>query len=417
MANKTTGNLAQLSLNIDQITPEFLATIARAGQPILWGGVGVGKTDVCTVFATNMTKRARATDASHPGYEFSSVILSQIPPEDIGGLPIVDREERRCYTTRPAFMGDPDQRYILLFDEYNRAPQGHRNAVLQFLLTKKIHGHAMHPESIILIAANASKHDVVGLQRISYADRNRLIHINIETNFDVWSKWAAAHNVHPIVLGFLGNSPEKLVTEPTDAPNEAFATPRSWTVASKLLESEYFIVENNGGYDTVRQTRDQLAVALNGTIGATSAELLSYIDVVSKLPSPQQILDDKFMPKDFGQQYAAIAMVTSWLSRKKLEADPNAPQDASKVKVVPTHFNDQTWLQFCDLVDKYRDEGRAELRACGVRLLFRGLGFLYPNQPESEKNPIVVEHYCGKKGSKGELRLRDLLKEVVNYIR
>lgn len=415
--SKTTGNLAQLSLFIDTVTPAFLSTVCAAGTPMLWGGVGIGKTDVGTDFAVHLTRKAKAADPTHPGYEFRSVILSQIPPEDIGGLPIVDKDKRQCFTTRPAFMGDENTRYVILFDEYNRAPQGHRNAVLQFLLTRQIHGHKLHPETVLLLAGNASKHDVVGLQRISYADRNRIIHLNIETNYDVWSKWAARNGVHPVVLGFLGNSPEKLQTEPTDAPNEAFATPRSWVVASKILSQDYFLTENNGSYDINRQAKDQLSVVLNGTVGAVSAELMTYIEVVSKLPSPQQILDQKFFPKDFGQQYATIATVTSWLSRKTLQADPAHPEDQSKVKVVPKHFNEETWIQFCDLVEKYREEGRAELRACGVRLLFRGLGFLYPNQPESEKNPIVVEHYCGKKGSKGEQKLRELLKEVVQYIR
>lgn len=423
----TTGNLAQLNLRIDECTPEFLLALVGAGnKPILWGQVGIGKTDVGTELAVLLTKMARAKDPNHPGYEFRSKVVANLPPEDITGLPIIDRESRTTVSTRPDFMGKPGVRYVLLLDEFNRAPAAYRNSLLSFVLSGKLGDHEMHPDSVILLAGNAGSHDVVGLQRLGYADRNRLIHVNIVNTFDSWSKWASTHKIHPVVLGFLGTNEARLYTDPTEASNEAFATPRSWAAASKLLDNPYFLREHEGAFNiSSPERRNQLAVALNGTVGAVAAELMVYLEVVSRLPNPQRILDEAWFPKegddigggnkaDFGVQYASMATVCSWLSRKRIDTSDAKPENH---KASPLNFNEERWLKFVELCRKYEAAGRGELRACAIKLLFRGLGYLFPNRQGDETNPTVAESFCGEKGSKGHKAVRDLYKEIISYLK
>jgi hypothetical protein len=429
-----------MELGIDQVTPEFVYAMHQAGtRMILWGGVGIGKTDICSALAKHMTQLAKATDPDHSGWELRDKVVSHMPPEEISGLQIVDREKRQSFATRPAFMGDADKRYVLLLDEYTRAPQSYRNTLLQFLLSGAMGEHKMHKDSVIILASNSSADDITGLHRLSYADRSRIVHINVHTNFDIWSRWAAKKGVHPFVVGYLGNNSDKLETEPTEASNEAFACPRTWKMVSDILWSPYFLTENTvqvrqGNENVARGTgqfvinpgtRVQLQVAVNGAIGSVAAELFAYMETLANLPSPQEILDKKWFPeKDFGLQYAAIASTAGWLSRKTLKQSKTGSNDEADLVVVPTNLTNSTFMKYVDFIDTVKKSGRADMRLMAVRLLFKGLGFYYPNRPWNQANPTVLDHYIGEGKSREERLksepyrvLRALIDEFIQYYR
>ena len=64
---------------------------------------------------------------------------------------------------------------------------------------------------------------------------NRLLHIEILSDFDSWYEWALQHKIDKRILGYLAFDNSRLNVEP-DIEELAFPTPRSWEFVSKLLQ-------------------------------------------------------------------------------------------------------------------------------------------------------------------------------------
>ena len=67
---------------------------------------------------------------------------------------------------------------------------------------------------------------------------NRFIHLELAVNFDDWFQWAVDNKEHRDVVGFLQFSKKDLYDFDPRASSRAFATPRSWSFVSELLEDD-----------------------------------------------------------------------------------------------------------------------------------------------------------------------------------
>ena len=66
---------------------------------------------------------------------------------------------------------------------------------------------------------------------------NRLLHFDIEEDFDEWKKWAIRNGINAKVVGFLTFKPTSLMYFDTGSDSLAFPTPRSWEMVSNLLNT------------------------------------------------------------------------------------------------------------------------------------------------------------------------------------
>jgi len=72
---------------------------------------------------------------------------------------------------------------------------------------------------------------------MSTALRNRFTHINFEYNLDDWLKWAQDEGINPYIIAFLTwRGGELLFNFKPESTDKAFATPRSWMFASRILQ-------------------------------------------------------------------------------------------------------------------------------------------------------------------------------------
>lgn len=114
--------------------------IMQAGEvPLLVGHFGVGKTDIARQIA------------SETGRNLIILILSQMEPGDLIGLPA--KENDKTVFLRPDWWPE-NGKSIILLDEINRAHRSIRNAIMQLVIDKRIHNHILPEDTWIMATMN-----------------------------------------------------------------------------------------------------------------------------------------------------------------------------------------------------------------------------------------------------------------------
>ncbi|MDM7321650.1 MAG: MoxR family ATPase [Fervidobacterium sp.] len=117
---------------------DFLKAVWNSGETIvLVGHAGVGKTTIVKQVAQEL------------GYKVHVVILSQLEPGDLMGVPV--QVNGKTVFSRPEWLPD-EPKSVLFLDELNRAPLYVKQAILQLVLEKQIGPHKL-PEDCVIIAA------------------------------------------------------------------------------------------------------------------------------------------------------------------------------------------------------------------------------------------------------------------------
>lgn len=187
---------------------------------------------------------------------------------------------------------------IMFLDELTSAPPLQQASAYQLTLDRRI-GEYEVPEGFYIIAAGNNLTDRAVVYPMSTALRNRFTHINFEYNLDDWLRWAGDNQINPYIIAFLTwRGGELLFNFKPEATDKAFATPRSWEFASRVLSR----------FDPSIQRE-----MLDGTIGAgAAAEFLGFLRLQEQIPSIQEIFAGKdIIPKDIGLKYALISALVS----------------------------------------------------------------------------------------------------------
>jgi hypothetical protein len=109
---------------------------------------------------------------------------------------------------------------------------------------------------------------------------NRLVHVEMRSDFDDWQKWAINHQIHTDVVGFLSHHKQKLYNFDPKSQDKAFATPRSWVFVSQLLS------------DDIPESMNTSLVA--GTVGeGIATEFAAHRKVAAKMPKAEDVLNGK----------------------------------------------------------------------------------------------------------------------------
>lgn len=262
---------------------------------LLEGDPGIGKTSY-------IYSLARTLDM-HP----EVVIASLREPADFLGLPVLQGDTVSmappAWARRLAdLQGRPG---LLVLDEITTAPPAVQAALLRVVLERVV-GDLPLPESVRIIAI-ANPADQAGGWELSLPLANRFFHIKAAApDPAAWarglqSNWEGTEEIDlppqvqahvskakALVGGFLSTRPSLLLQVPkvNSAEQAAWASPRSWDSASRLLARVLDHGEDNG----------LMAVALDGTVGPGPAkEFLSWIKSLD-LPTPEEILKN---PKAF----------------------------------------------------------------------------------------------------------------------
>jgi hypothetical protein len=103
------------------------------------------------------------------------------------------------------------------------------------------------------------------------------VHLEVEPDLDDWKVWALSSGIDTRIVSFLNYRPGLLFAFDANSSEQAFASPRTWEYASKLLQSGL--------------AGEELRVALAGTVGeGPCMELWAFLEQLRELPSVDEIL-------------------------------------------------------------------------------------------------------------------------------
>jgi len=242
---------------------------------MLWAGPGIGKSDLVASIADEI-----------PNSTLIDVRLPLWEPTDIKGIPFFNSDSKTMDWASPSELPSEEfaKQYntvILFLDELNGAAPSVQAAAYQLILNRRVGTYKL-PDNVVVVAAGNRESDRGVAYRMPKPLANRFVHYEVRVDFDDWQQWAISNGIHPDVVGYLTFSKRDLYHFDPVAPDRSFATPRSWTFVSELLEgSDMF-------------SHEEITDMVSGAIGEGIAlKFNAHRKVSSQLPDPTLILKGK----------------------------------------------------------------------------------------------------------------------------
>lgn len=247
----------------------------KAKRPVfLWGPPGIGKSEVVTDLAHEL------------GGKVYDLRMSQMEPTDLRGIPFFNKETVTMEWAQPVDLPSEEEasKYpivVLFLDEMNSAPPAVQASGYQLILNRRV-GNYKLPDNVVIVAAGNRDGDKGVTYRMPLPLANRFVHLEMRCDFASWQDWAINKGIHKDVVGYLTFAKQDLYEFNARSSSRAFATPRSWTFVSDLLDDEANVDE------------DTLQNLISGSVGSGLAiKFGAHRRFASKMPNPADILAGK----------------------------------------------------------------------------------------------------------------------------
>ena len=256
----------------------------------LWGPPGIGKSEL----VENITREL--------GGHMIDLRLGQMEPTDIRGIPFYNKDSGKMDWAPPVELPDEElaSQYpivVLFLDELNSAAPSVQSAAYQLILNRRI-GKFRLPDNVVMVAAGNRESDKGVTYRMPTPLANRFIHQEMKVDFPSWQEWAVMHKIHKDVVGYLSFAKQDLYDFDAKSASRAFATPRSWSFVSELLDDEC--------------DNDTLTNLIAGTVGeGLAVKFMAHRKVASKMPNPLDILKGKVKDLNVKEVSAMYSLVIS----------------------------------------------------------------------------------------------------------
>ena len=269
---------------LKEILENYLDADATINYAIkIVGHPGIGKSDI-----------VRQT-AKKKNFLFIDTRLAFKENIDLGGYPVPDHDAQKMIYYRPGFI-PPDQvpeghdGILWFLDEANRAHPTVIQTLFQ-IITEKICGeHQLADRTFIVLAGNLGETDGTTITRFDDAALDgRLAVFHLKPDAENWLRWAHREKIHPSIMRYISQYPERLWNEVHIHPN-----PRGWHQVSQALKLSYDIY-----------THDELAAFLSSTASASLEKMISALigrvasdDFVLQLTTPRQLTTKAILDGD-----------------------------------------------------------------------------------------------------------------------
>ena len=257
----------------------------------LWGPPGIGKSEL----VEGITRELDGL--------MIDLRLGQMEPTDIRGIPYYNKDKGVMDWAPPVELPDEAtaSQYpivVLFLDELNSAPPSVQSAAYQLILNRRI-GKYHLPKNVVMVAAGNRESDKGVTYRMPTPLANRFLHQEMKVDFASYQEWAVKNKIHKDVVGYLSFAKQDLYDFDAKSASRAFATPRTWTFVSQLLEDE------DGDNDT-------LTNLIAGTVGeGLAVKFMAHRKVSSKMPNPADVLSGKVKDLNVKEVSAMYSLVIS----------------------------------------------------------------------------------------------------------
>jgi hypothetical protein len=189
----------------------------------------------------------------------------------------------------------------------NSAAPAVQAAAYQLILNRRV-GTYVLPDNVLIVAAGNRDADKGVTYRMPAPLANRFVHLELKVDFDDWFQWATENKIHTDVVGYLTFSKKDLYDFDPKSPSRSFATPRSWSFVSELLEDD----------DDENTTTD----LVSGSVGeGLAVKFMAHRKMASKLPNPSEILKGKVTELETKEISAMYSLTVSLCYELKEASD------------------------------------------------------------------------------------------------
>jgi len=277
----------------------------------LWGPPGIGKSDI-----------VRQVGETFSNSHLIDIRLSLWDPTDIKGIPYFDSNNVKMAWGAPSELPDEEMaaqydNIVLFLDEMNSAAPAVQAAAYQLILNRRVGTYKL-PDNVIIVAAGNRESDKGVTYRMPAPLANRFIHLELAVNFDDWFNWSVDNNQHTDVVGYLTFAKKDLYDFDPKSASRSFATPRSWSFVSELLED-----------DLDESTTTDLVA---GTVGeGLAVKFMAHRKVAASMPNPTDILAGKVKELKTKEISAMYSLTVSLCYELKEASDKNDKKFDDKV--------------------------------------------------------------------------------------
>lgn len=292
----------ELAVKPSQATNIVLRAVESNRPIFMWGPPGIGKSELVENIAYEQI----------PGNNLLiDLRLALMEPTDLRGYPFRNPETNTMEWAPPTDLPSAElaaqyDNVILFLDELNSAPPSVQAAAYQLILNRRI-GQYVLPSNVQIVAAGNRETDRGVTYRMPAPLANRFRHVNMEVCFDDWKTWAMVNEVHEDVVGYLSYAKQDLFDFDPKINSQAFATPRSWTYVSEILQ--------NPAFDAAPAFEQKAEVA--GAIGeGIATKFMEHRRVAADLPNPEEILNGNVkklserMSSEISAKYSLVVGLT-----------------------------------------------------------------------------------------------------------
>jgi len=286
--SQLTDNLTVTSV---QTKKALVKAFAKKRPAFLWGPPGIGKSELVAEICNDM------------GGHMIDLRMAQMEPTDIRGIPFFNKELGVMDWAPPIELPSEElaSQYpivVLFLDEMNSAMPAVQAAGYQLILNGRV-GKYVLPENVVIVAAGNRDSDKGVTYRMPMPLANRFLHLEMRPDFASWQTWAVLNDIHQDVIGYLSFAKQDLYDFDAKSSSRAFATPRTWTFVSQLLE------EDDCDADTLYNL-------VAGTVGeGLATKFMAHRKIASKMPNPSDILSGKVKDLDVTEISAMYSLTIS----------------------------------------------------------------------------------------------------------
>jgi hypothetical protein len=344
-----------------QARKSLLSAFKRQRPLFLWGPPGIGKSELVADITEEL------------GGYMIDLRLGQMEPTDIRGIPFYNKDLGKMDWAPPIELPDEELAgqypvVVLFLDELNSAAPSVQAAAYQLILNRRI-GKYHLPKNVVMVAAGNRESDKGVTYRMPTPLANRFIHQEMKVDFASYQEWAVNNNIHKDVVGYLSFSKQDLYDFDAKSASRAFATPRTWTFVSELLQDD-------------TSDDDTLMNMIAGTVGeGLAVKFMAHRKIAGRMPRPEDILSGKEKELNVKEVSAMYSLVISMCYELK---------GAVERKVSDKQFHEMADNFFAYMMKNFE----TELVVMGARIALTTYNL--PFQPTKLKNFDEFHQRYGK---------------------